>query len=66
MKDLEAKVAAAVPDQNKQKELEKNHSVYKKGTICGEGLIEKSVSFTDRGVNGYSFVPWDGHCSTHS
>ncbi|NXX51325.1 SMC4 protein, partial [Tricholaema leucomelas] len=39
MKDLEAKVAAAVPDQNKQKELEKKHSVYKKDYDC---LAEKA------------------------
>ncbi|NXN18183.1 SMC4 protein, partial [Indicator maculatus] len=39
MKDLEAKVAAAVPDKNKQKELEKKHNTYKKDYEC---LAEKA------------------------
>ncbi|XP_068020390.1 structural maintenance of chromosomes protein 4 isoform X2 [Melanerpes formicivorus] len=37
--DLEAKVAAAVPDQSKQKELEKKHATYKKDYEC---LAEKA------------------------
>ncbi|KFV61762.1 Structural maintenance of chromosomes protein 4, partial [Dryobates pubescens] len=39
MVELEAEVAAAVPDQNKQKELEKKHATYKKDYDC---LAEKA------------------------